>query len=101
LSDLLAKQLSIIFGQPCRTGQMPEDWKKFKVTPGFKMGKENLRNYWRISLTTAPVKLMEQLILNVFSTQMKEKVIRSSLHGFTKGKSCLTNLVTSCDVVTG
>lgn len=68
------------------------------------MGKKNPRNYWQISLTTAPVKMMEQLILNGISKQMEEKVIRSSLFrssGFTKGKSYLTNLETFCDVVTG
>jgi len=37
---------------------------------------------------------MEQLILDVISKQVEEKnVIRSSQHGFTKGKLCLTNLI--------
>jgi len=37
---------------------------------------------------------MEQLILHVISKQVEEKkVIRSSQHGFIKGKSCLTNLI--------
>jgi len=41
---------------------------------------------------------MVQLILNVVSKQVEEKkVIRSSQHGFTKGKSCLTNLIAFCD----
>ena len=39
---------------------------------------------------------MEQLILDVITKQVEEKkVIRSSQHGFTKGKSCLTNLAES------
>ena len=45
---------------------------------------------------------MEQLILDVISKQVEEKkVIRSSQCGFTIGKSCLTNLVAFCDVITG
>jgi len=37
---------------------------------------------------------MEQLILEVFMKQVEEKkVIRSAHHGFTKGKSCMTNLI--------
>jgi len=37
---------------------------------------------------------MEQFILEVIIKQVEEKkVIRSSQHGFTKGKSCLTNLI--------
>jgi len=46
--------------------------------------------------------MMEQLILEVFIKQVEEKkVIRSSQHGFTMGKSCLTNLIASSDGVTG
>ena len=37
---------------------------------------------------------MEQLILEVIIKQVEEKkAIRSSQHGFTKAKSCLTNLI--------
>lgn len=45
--------------------------------------------------------LMEQLILDVTSKQLEEKkVIRSNQPGFINGKSCLTNMVDFCDVVT-
>jgi len=44
---------------------------------------------------------MEQLILDVTFKQVEEKkVIRSSQHGFTKGKSCLTNLIAFYDGMT-
>jgi len=45
---------------------------------------------------------MEKLILDVITKQVEEKkVIRSSQHGFTKGKSCLTNLIAFYDGITG
>jgi len=45
---------------------------------------------------------MEQLILEVIKKQVEEnKVIRSSQHGFTKGKSCLTNLIAFYNGMTG
>ena len=73
---------------------MPEDWTKANVTPVFKKGKkEDPGNYRLVSLTSIPGKVMEQLILEIIIKQVEEKkVIRSSQHGFTKGKSCLTNL---------
>ncbi|PKU45566.1 rna-directed dna polymerase from mobile element jockey-like [Limosa lapponica baueri] len=46
--------------------------------------------------------MMECLILDVISKHLEEKkAIRSSQHGFTKGKSCLTNLVAFYDGMTG
>ena len=57
------------------------------VTSVFKKGKEDPGNYRPVSLTSIPGKVMEQLILEVFIKQVEEKkVIRSSQHGFTKGK---------------
>ena len=82
---------------------MPEDWRKANVTPVFKKGKkDDPGNYRPVSLTSIPGKVLEQHILEVFSKQVEEKkVIRSSQHGFTKGKSCLTNLTAFYDGITG
>lgn len=42
---------------------------------------------------------MERLVLDTFYNQVEEKkVIRRSQHGFSKGKSCLTNLVAFYDM---
>jgi len=103
LADVLAEPLSIIFERSWRAGEVPEDWRNSSTTPAFKKGKkEDAGNYRPVSLTSIPEKVMEQLILDVISNQMEEKkVIRSSQHGFTKGRSCLTNLTAFCDGVTG
>jgi len=103
LADVIAEPLSIIFERSWRTGEVPEDWRKASVTPIFKKGKkEDSGNYRPVSLTSIPGKMMEQLILEVIIKQVEEKkVIRSSQHGFTKRKSCLTNLIAFYEGRTG
>jgi len=103
LADVIAEPLSIIFERSWRTGEVPEDWRKANVTPIFKKGKkEDPGNYRLLSLTSILGKVMEQLILDVIINQVEEKkVIRSSQHGFTKAKSCLTNLIAFYDGMTG
>jgi len=73
---------------------VPKDCRKASVTPVFKKGKkEDPVNYRPVGLTSIRGKMMEQLILQVIIKQVEEKkIIRTSQHGFTKGKSCLTNL---------
>ncbi|CAM4552427.1 unnamed protein product [Lepidochelys olivacea] len=45
---------------------------------------------------------MEQVLKESILTHLEErKVIRNSRHGFTKGKSCLTNLIALYDEITG
>jgi len=102
LADVIAEPLSIIFERFWRTGEVPEDWRKASVTPIFKKGKkEDPGNYRPVSLTSIPGKVMEQLILEAIIKQVEEKkIIRSSQHGFTKGKSCLTNLIAFYDGMT-
>jgi len=91
LTNVIAKHLSIILERSWRTEEVPEDWRKASVTPAFKKGKkEDPGNYRPVSLTSIPGNVMEQLILDVTIKQVEEKVIRSSQHGFTNGKSCLS-----------
>ncbi|PKU36215.1 rna-directed dna polymerase from mobile element jockey- hypothetical protein [Limosa lapponica baueri] len=103
VAEVIAGPLSIIFGRSWRTGEVPKNWRKANVTPVFKKGKnENPGNYRLVSRASILGKMMEQLILGVISKHMKEKkAIRSSQHGFTKGKSCLTNLIAFYDGMTG
>ncbi|GAB0208256.1 mitochondrial enolase superfamily member 1 [Grus japonensis] len=79
-----------------------KDWRKTNVTLVFKKGKKkDPGNYRPVSLTSIPRKVMEQLILGVINKHVEDKkVIGSGQHGFSKGKSCLTNLIAFYDGTT-
>uniref|UniRef100_K7F1Q8 Reverse transcriptase domain-containing protein n=1 Tax=Pelodiscus sinensis TaxID=13735 RepID=K7F1Q8_PELSI len=103
LANVIEEPLAIIFEKSWRSGEIPDDWKKANVVPIFKKGKkDDPGNYRPVSLTSVPGKIMEGIIKESILRHLNErKVIRNSQHGFTKGKSCLTNLISFYDEVTG
>ena len=69
--------------------------------PSKKGQKDNPGSYRPISLTSVPKKVMEQIILGAITDQLKvNQRIRPSQHGFTNGRSCLTNLISFYDEMT-
>ena len=72
------------------------------MSPLHKKGtKEKAENYCPISLTSQICKTFESLIRDHLVEHLEvNRLIRDSQHGFRKGRSCLTNLLTFLDKVT-
>ena len=85
-----------------REGQVPEDWKRANVVPIFKSGsRSKAENYRPVSLTSQVCKMFEALVRDALVGYLEtNRLLRTSQHGFRKGRSCLTNLLTFLDEVT-
>jgi Reverse transcriptase (RNA-dependent DNA polymerase) len=98
----VAEPLRIIFTRSLNETIVPHDWKSAVVTPIFKKGsRSDPGNYRPVSLTSVPCKILESIIKDEVTEHMeKNKLINESQHGFSKGKSCTTNVVEFLEVVT-
>ena len=102
MADVVAKPLSIILQQSWLTRDVLMDWTLANVMHIFRKGQKDYPGSYRpISLISVPGKVMEQIISGVIMDQLKvNQGIRPSQHGFTNGRSCLTNLISFYDKVT-
>ena len=91
----VAGPLTKIFNKSLSSGTVPEDWKYANVTPIFKKGsKGKAENHRPIALTSVPCKILESLIKDIIVDHLDmHNLIKSSQHGFRKGRSCTTNLL--------
>jgi hypothetical protein len=90
------------FKRSLEKNQIPMDWKSAIVTPIYKKGpRSDPSNYRPVSLTSVPCKILESIIKDEITEHLtKYKLLKESLHGFVKGRSCTTNIVEFLEVVT-
>ena len=95
LSNALCIPLSTIFEVSYRTSQIPSYWSKAIVVPIFKKGNPlDVNNYRPISLCCVSCKTMESIMNESLRSHLQtHNLISGKQHGFSKGKSCLTQLL--------
>ena len=94
-ADQMAGPLKCLFQKTLDLGKLPVDWKEARVTPLFKKGsKKAPGNYRPISLTSQPCKVLERIVRKRIVEHLDDHdLISKHQHGFTKRRSCQTNLI--------
>ena len=102
LREELIEPLTKLFSYSIKNGVVPLEWKEAGVVPLFKKGKKSEpENYRPVSLTSLICKIMESILKDSILDHLnKFSLINDSQHGFSKGRSCLTNLLVFLEEVT-
>ena len=98
----LVKPLTKLFNFSIKNGVVPLEWREAGVVPLFKKGKKSEpENYRPVSLTSLICKIMESILKDSILDHLdKFSLINDSQHGFSKGRSCLTNLLVFMEEIT-
>lgn len=101
-ADVVAKPLAILFQKSYDVGKLPADWKKAIISPIFKGGsRHEAENYRPVSLTSVPCKIMESILRDDLVKSFEASdFYQGCQHGFTRGRSTLTNLLESLEAWT-
>ena len=95
LIEVVSSPLASIMRKTLDKGMVPNDWKSANVTPIFKKGsKYSPGNYRPVSLTSVSCKILESIIRDDVTQHLdKNHLIKNSQHGFRRGRSCASNLL--------
>ena len=104
LADEIAEPLAAIFQNSLETGEVPRSLKVADIVPIFKKGMKSVPGNYRpvhVSLTSHIWKLMEKIIKEEITGHLSHyDLLNDTQHGFMRGRSCLTNLLTYMEGVT-
>ena len=102
IPDEILAPVSMIFEMSLREGRVHEDWRRANVVPIYKTGdRGKTKNYRPVSLTCQLCKVFEKLVRDELVEYLEDNgLLKETQHGFSKGRSCLTNLLSFLDRVT-
>ena len=98
-ADMITAPLLTIYQHSLDIGEVPEAWKRARVTAIYKKGSRNgPGNYRPVSLTSICCKVMEKLILQAFVKHMSQNnLFTKEQLGFLGSRSCITQLLSALD----
>lgn len=89
----IVKPLSLLFTLSTQQMKYPDKWKISHISPIFKSGdKADVKNYRPISVLSAMAKIYDRILHNYLLSKTAH-LISAAQHGFTAGKSTITNLL--------
>ena len=99
--EKLSHPLMMLWEQSFAKGKIPSSLKDQFITPIFKKGsKSDPANYRPVSLTSHVIKIFERIIRNTMVSYLEDNYLLSNKqHGFRKGRSCLTQLLSHYDAI--
>ena len=99
--DTLSEPILLIWQHSLTTGRVPKAYKMQIITPVHKkLSRADTENYRPISLTSHIIKTFERVIKNAIVKHLdKNCIICKNQHGFTKNKSCLTQLLSHIEFI--
>ena len=97
----LSHPILLIWKESMQRGYIAKQYKNQIITPVHKKAsKADPANYRPIALTSHIIKIFERIVKDQFVSHLiKENLLCRNQHGFTKGKSCLTQLILHIDSV--
>ena len=92
--------LTILFKQSLAHGSLPEAWKCAEIIPVYKKNRRpnSPASYRPVALTSICCKLLERIIMRkLYNYFTRNNLFNADQHGFIKGKSTLTNLISTAN----
>ncbi len=102
LGDSILALLEIILKKSLTSGMVPLECRQATVLPIFKKGsKREAGNNRPVSITSTPSKILESILKDdIMEHLLSNGLIKDSQHGFMRGRSGTTNLVTFLEKAT-
>ena len=95
----IAPSLCAIFNKSIRLVKFPTEWKVANIVPVHKRGSvQHTESYRPISLLSVVLNIMERCVFNGIKDGVN-RLIQRCHHGFTAGRSCVTQLVQVLDII--